>query len=178
MIAQEAIGRRQTETLTRELYEFARGIGFDSINMDLIYGLPRQTLETFRETLNAVVSLRPDRMAVYSYAHVPWLRPHQRTIDETTLPDAELKVELFGAAIETFLGAGYAAIGMDHFALPGDELTEATAARGLHRNFMGYTTRPAADMFGVGISAIGDVQGAFAQNLKKLIYICKMQSGN
>jgi oxygen-independent coproporphyrinogen III oxidase len=165
---QEAIGRRQTHALTRELYDFARRIGFDSINVDLIYGLPKQRLETFRETLRAVVDLRPERIAVYSYAHVPWLRPHQRAIDEATLPDAELKVELFGAAIETFLGAGYVAIGMDHFALPGDELAEAAASRRLHRNFMGYTTRPASDMFGVGVSAIGDVQGAFAQNVKKL----------
>jgi oxygen-independent coproporphyrinogen III oxidase len=165
---QEAIGRRQTEALTRDLYEFARSIGFESINMDLIYGLPRQNLATFKETLKAVVDLRPDRIAVYSYAHVPWLRPHQRTIDESTLPDAGLKFELFGAAIETFLAAGYAAIGMDHFALPGDELAEAAANRRLHRNFMGYTTRPASDMFGVGVSAIGDVRGAFAQNVKKL----------
>lgn len=165
---QEAIGRRQTHTLTRDLYEFARSVGFDSINVDLIYGLPRQALDTFRHTLDAVVALRPDRIAVYSYAHVPWLRPHQRTIDESTLPGTELKFELFGAAIETFLGAGYAPIGMDHFALPGDELAQAAASRRLHRNFMGYTTRPAADMFGVGVSAIGDVQGAFAQNAKKL----------
>jgi oxygen-independent coproporphyrinogen III oxidase len=165
---QEAIGRRQTRAVTRELYDFARGIGFDSINVDLIYGLPRQRLETFRDTLRAVVDLAPNRIAVYSYAHVPWLRPHQRTIDESTLPDAELKFELFAAAIETFLAAGYIGIGMDHFALPGDELAEAAASRRLHRNFMGYTTRPASDMFGVGVSAIGDVQGAFAQNVKKL----------
>jgi oxygen-independent coproporphyrinogen III oxidase len=165
---QEAIGRRQTHELTRDLYSFARSIGFDSINVDLIYGLPKQGLDTFRDTLRSVVALRPDRIAVYSYAHVPWLRPHQRAIDESTLPDAELKFELFGAAIEAFLAAGYSAIGMDHFALPGDELAEAAASRRLHRNFMGYTTRPASDMFGVGVSAIGDVQGAFAQNVKKL----------
>lgn len=165
---QEAIGRHQTETLTRDLFEFARGIGFNSINVDLIYGLPRQRLETFRATLDSVVGLRPERIAVYSYAHVPWLRPHQKAIDASTLPDAELKFELFGAAIETFLGAGYAAIGMDHFALPGDDLAVAASERRLHRNFMGYTTRPAADMLGVGVSAIGDVGGAFAQNEKKL----------
>lgn len=165
---QEAIGRHQTEQQTRELFEFARSIGFDSINIDLIYGLPKQSLDTFRNTLRIVTDLRPDRIAVYSYAHVPWLRPHQRTIDETTLPDAELKFELFGAAIEAFLNAGYVAIGMDHFALPGDELARAAATRTLHRNFMGYTTRPAANMVGVGVSAIGDVEGAFAQNLKKL----------
>lgn len=165
---QEAIHRRQTERQTRELYEYARSVGFDSINVDLIYGLPRQGLETFRRTLASVVDMRPDRIAVYSYAHVPWLRPHQKQIDPATLPDAALKFELFGAAVETFLGGGYAAIGMDHFALPGDELAQAAAERRLHRNFMGYTTRPAPDMFGTGVSAIGDVRGAFAQNLKKL----------
>jgi oxygen-independent coproporphyrinogen-3 oxidase len=165
---QEAINRRQSEALTRDLYEYARGIGFDSINFDLIYGLPQQTLATFERTLSSVVEMRPDRVAVYSYAHVPWLRPHQRAIDPATLPDAELKFELFGAAIEAFLDGGYDPIGMDHFALPGDDLAGAAREHRLHRNFMGYTTRPAADMLGVGISAIGDVRGAFAQNEKKL----------
>ncbi len=165
---QEAIHRHQTERLTRELYDYARSIGFDSINVDLIYGLPQQKLDTFRRTLDTVVGMRPDRIAVYSYAHVPWLRPHQKQIDAATLPDAGLKFDLFGAAIETFLAGGYTAIGMDHFALPGDELAAAAAARRLHRNFMGYTTRPAPDMFGTGVSAIGDVRGAFAQNMKKL----------
>ncbi len=165
---QEAIGRHQTEPQTRDLFGYARRAGFDSINADLIYGLPRQELESFRRTLDAVVDLGPDRIAVYSYAHVPWLRPHQKQIDASTLPDATLKFELIGAAIERFLGAGYVAIGMDHFARPGDELALASRSRRLHRNFMGYTTRPATDMLGVGVSAIGDVQGAFAQNHKKL----------
>jgi oxygen-independent coproporphyrinogen III oxidase len=165
---QAAIGRHQSEAQTRELFEYARAIGFESINVDLIYGLPLQQLDTFRRTLASVVALRPERIAVYSYAHVPWLRPHQKTIAASDLPDAALKLELFGAAIEAFLAAGYAAIGMDHFALPGDELATAMAGRRLHRNFMGYTTRPAPDMFGTGVSAIGDVRGAFAQNHKKL----------
>ncbi len=165
---QEAIGRHQTEQQTRDLFAYARDIGFDSINVDLIYGLPRQQLDTFARTLDSVVALRPDRIAVYSYAHVPWLRPHQKTIDPGELPDAALKFELFGAAIERFLGGGYVAIGMDHFALPDDELALATASRRLHRNFMGYTTRPATNMLGVGVSAIGDIQGAFVQNHKKL----------
>jgi oxygen-independent coproporphyrinogen-3 oxidase len=165
---QDAINRRQSEPMTRELYRYARRAGFDSINVDLIYGLPRQRLDAFRRTLDSVVDMRPERIAVYSYAHVPWLRPHQKAIDPSALPDASLKFELFGAAIETFLGGGYVAIGMDHFALPGDELAVAAEARKLHRNFMGYTTRPASDMFGVGVSSIGDVRGAFAQNEKKL----------
>jgi oxygen-independent coproporphyrinogen-3 oxidase len=165
---QEAIGRRQTELLTRDLYEYARSIGFSAINMDLIYGLPRQTLATFANTLAAVADMRPDRIAVYSYAHVPWLRPHQSRMNQADLPSRDLKFELIGAAIDTFGDAGYLAIGMDHFALPGDELAIAMRERRLHRNFMGYTTKPATDMVGVGLSAIGDVRGAFAQNVKKL----------
>jgi oxygen-independent coproporphyrinogen-3 oxidase len=165
---QQAIGRNQPEALTRDLYEYARTIGFAAINMDLIYGLPLQTLETFTRTLDTVVSMRPDRVAVYSYAHVPWLRPHQSRIDVSTLPDRDLKFELIGAAIDTFRGSGYDAIGMDHFALPGDELAVAARRRRLHRNFMGYTTRRAGDMLGVGVSAIGDLRGALAQNVKKL----------
>jgi oxygen-independent coproporphyrinogen-3 oxidase len=165
---QNAIGRRQTEQQTRALFTYARRAGFDSINVDLVYGLPLQQVDTFSRTLDTVVDLQPNRIAVYSYAHVPWLRPHQKAIDASTLPNAELKFELFGAAIERFLCAGYDAIGMDHFALPDDELALASRSRRLHRNFMGYTTRPATDMVGAGVSAIGDIQGAFAQNHKKL----------
>jgi oxygen-independent coproporphyrinogen-3 oxidase len=165
---QTAIGRNQPEALTRDLYEYARAIGFEAINMDLIYGLPLQTLDTFTGTLNAVAAMRPDRVAVYSYAHVPWLRPHQSRIDVSTLPDRDLKFELIGAAVDTFKDSGYEAIGMDHFALPGDELAVAARERRLHRNFMGYTTRRAGDMLGVGVSAIGDLRGALAQNVKKL----------
>ena len=165
---QEAINRHQSEKATRSLYWFARNVGFDSINVDLIYGLPKQTLETFRQTLASVVELQPNRIAVYSYAHVPWLRPNQKEINAADLPDTNLKFELFGAAVEAFLDAGYDQIGMDHFALPADDLAVAARERRLHRNFMGYTTRPAPDMVGVGVSAIGDVRGAFAQNEKKL----------
>lgn len=165
---QDAIGRHQTETMTRDLYEYARTIGFAAINMDLIYGLPRQNVTTFRRTLDAVTSMRPDRIAVYSYAHVPWLRPHQTRIHESELPERGLKLQLIGEAIDVFGDAGYLSIGMDHFALAGDELAIAARERRLHRNFMGYTTRPADDMVGVGVSAIGDLRGAFTQNVKKL----------
>lgn len=165
---QDAIGRHQSEALTRDLYEYARSIGFGAINVDLIYGLPRQNIQTFARTLSTVTAMRPDRIAVYSYAHVPWLRPHQTRINETELPRRDLKLELIGTAIDTFVGAGYLSIGMDHFALADDELAVAARERRLHRNFMGYTTRPATDMVGVGLSAIGDVCGAFAQNVKKL----------
>ncbi|MEN3338313.1 MAG: oxygen-independent coproporphyrinogen oxidase [Acidobacteriota bacterium] len=167
-VVQEAIGRKQPEQLTKDVYDGARTLGFHSINMDLVYGLPMQTLDTFRQTLRSVAAMRPDRIAVYSYAHVPWLRPHQSRIDASTLPDRHLKFELMGAAVDTFVEAGYELIGIDHFALPGDEIALAARERRLHRNFMGYTTRPAGDMLGVGVSAIGDLAGAFAQNVKKL----------
>lgn len=175
---QEAIGRRQSAALTRDLYDYARSIGFSAINLDLIYGLPRQTLTTFAKTLATVAAMRPDRIAVYSYAHVPWLQRHQSRIDQAELPSRDLKFDLIGAAIDTFGHAGYEAIGMDHFALPDDELAIAMRQRRLHRNFMGYTTRPATDMLGVGLSAIGNVRGAFVQNVKKLpAYYTALDSG-
>jgi oxygen-independent coproporphyrinogen-3 oxidase len=165
---QEAINRHQGERATRELYDYARALGFASINVDLVYGLPFQTLDTFARTLESIAAMRPDRLAVYSYAHVPWIRGNQKRIDPNDLPAPELKFALLGAAIERFQAAGYDQIGMDHFALPGDELAAASRSGVLHRNFMGYTTRPSTDMVGVGTSAIGDVRGAFAQNVKKL----------
>ena len=176
---QEAIGRFQPERATRELYDYARSIGFNSINLDLIYGLPRQNLPSFERTLSAVTAMRPDRIAVYSYAHVPWLRPHQKHIEVSELPQREAKLQLIGAAIESFVSAGYMPIGMDHFALADDELAVAARERRLHRNFMGYTTRRATDMVGVGLSAIGDVAGAFAQNVKKLpAYYAALDAGH
>lgn len=171
---QDAIGRHQSEAQTRDLYEYARRAGFDSVNFDLVYGLPQQTLESFARTLESVIALRPDRLAVYSYAHVPWIKGNQKRIELKDLPPAELKFELFSEALEAFVGVGYRQVGMDHFALPGDELAEASDARVLHRNFMGYTTRPAPDQVGVGVTSIGDVRGAYAQNTKKLstYYAC------
>lgn len=171
---QEAIGRHQSEAETRELYGWARAAGFQSINFDLVYGLPQQTHECFRRTLESVEELRPDRLAVYSYAHVPWIKGNQKRIERRDLPPAESKFELFTLALRHLLRAGYRQVGMDHFALPEDELAMAADARVLHRNFMGYTTRPAPDQIGVGVTAIGDVAGAFAQNTKKLstYYAC------
>lgn len=171
---QDAINRHQTEAATRELYAYARDIGFPSINFDLVYGLPQQSIESFSRTLDSVVELRPDRLAVYSYAHVPWIKGNQKRIEVKDLPPSELKFDLFTRAIETFVSAGYRQVGMDHFALPEDELALASEARVLHRNFMGYTTRPAPDQIGVGVTSIGDVGGAYAQNTKKLstYYAC------
>lgn len=176
---QDAINRVQPLEDTRALFEHARTAGFASINIDLIYGLPFQTVASFSDTLDSVVAMRPDRVAVYSYAHVPWIRGNQKRIDPNDLPQREVKFELFGAAIDRFMGAGYRQIGMDHFALPADELALAAEQRTLHRNFMGYTTKPATDMFGIGVSAIGDVRGAFAQNAKKLsTYYATLDAGH
>jgi oxygen-independent coproporphyrinogen III oxidase len=165
---QQAVNRIQSESLTRTLFDAARDLGFESINVDLIYGLPLQTRGSFGKTVDAVVAMRPDRVAVYSYAHVPWIRGHQKYLNPDDLPAAERKIELFVEAVDRFRAAGYEQIGMDHFALPTDELAIASAAGRLHRNFMGYTTRPAPDMLAAGVSGIGDVRGAFAQNTKKL----------
>lgn len=165
---QAIINRNQTERQTRDLFAYSRKAGFGSINVDLIYGLPLQKPETFARTLQAVIELRADRVAVYSYAHVPWLRTQQKGFDPAMLPSGEQKLELFCIAREAFVQAGYRQIGMDHFAVPEDELAKAVESRTLSRNFMGYTVKAAPDMIGLGVSAIGDVAGAYAQNQKKL----------
>ena len=166
---QTAIDRVQPFELTVHQVELARSLGFSGVNIDLIYGLPLQTADGFARTLQQVAELRPDRLAVYSYAHMPWLAVQQRRIDESTLPSPDLKLRLISDAVSTLTGAGYLAIGMDHFALPDDELGRAVADGTLWRNFMGYTVRHAPDMVGCGTSAIGEVDGAFFQNEKKLI---------
>jgi oxygen-independent coproporphyrinogen III oxidase len=163
----ESVRRTQSAPKTRELLEAARELGFASVNFDLIYGLPHQRPETFDRTLEIVLEMRPDRLAVYSFAYVPWIRGNQRRIDESTLPDRETKFALFALAVRRFLAAGYAQIGMDHFAVPEDELARAVEQRRLFRNFMGYTVHRATEMIGAGVSSISSVEGAFAQNLKK-----------
>lgn len=165
---QAAVNRVQPVGMTRRLMDHARALGFSSINVDLIYGLPLQTRASFAETVDEVIAMRPDRVAVYSFALVPWIRAHQKALPMAHLPGPDLKIELFAEAMTRFLSAGYRQIGMDHFALPEDDLARASADGRLHRNFMGYTTRPAPDMIAVGVSAIGDVGGAFAQNVKPL----------
>ena len=165
---QAAVNRNQTEDETRRLYEACRALGFESINLDLIYGLPHQTPASFQRTIESVIDMRPDRLAIYSYAFVPWLKAHQKRMELEALPRPETKLRLFCIAREMLLGAGYVQIGMDHFALPEDELAQALAKRRLHRNFMGYTVKMGRDMVGVGVSAIGDLAGSFAQNVKKL----------
>ena len=165
---QEAINRIQSYELTRDLLLHARERGFGSINVDLIYGLPHQTEQTFAKTLEQVLVLRPDRVAAYSFAFVPWMSAHMKEIDRAALPPPEAKLSLLAATVDAFLGAGYRQIGMDHFALPSDELARAIESRTLNRNFMGYTVKTTTDMVAIGVSAIGNVQGAFVQNTKKL----------
>jgi oxygen-independent coproporphyrinogen-3 oxidase len=165
---QEAIHRVQSLEQTARVVRRARDEGFSGINVDLIYGLPYQTPETFEATVEAVIALGFDRAAVYSFAFVPWIRGQQKHLPEEALPDAAVKLELFAIARERFLAAGYEPIGMDHFALPGDELAVARREGRLRRNFQGYTVLPSADTLGLGISAIGDVAGGYFQNTKKL----------
>jgi oxygen-independent coproporphyrinogen III oxidase len=165
---QEAVNRYQTFNQTQDLHTYLRGLGIESINFDFIYGLPHQTAASFRKTIQQALELRPDRVAVYSYAFVPWIKAHQKAIHLEDLPPREVKLELFGIAHELFTGAGYQQIGMDHFALQTDSLAKAARERTLYRNFMGYTTHPARDFVGFGVSSIGDLGGAFAQNTKKL----------
>ncbi|HEX7598114.1 MAG TPA: oxygen-independent coproporphyrinogen III oxidase, partial [Polyangia bacterium] len=165
---QQAIGRGQTAEQTTALLKGARHYGFRGINFDLVYGLPAQRPESFAQTLATTVALRPDRLAVYSFAYLPTVRSNQKLIDVAAIPDRDAKFHLLAMAREAFLAAGYHAIGMDHFALPSDELAIAQREGRLSRNFMGYAVNPGDDTLGFGVSAIGDVRGALVQNEKKL----------
>ena len=160
----QAVNRRQPESLTRTIYDACRDAGFTGVNLDLIYGLPFQTPAGFAVTIEKIIGMQPDRVALFGYAHVPWLKKNQRAIDESALPDARTKFALFHAARERFLAAGYVQVGMDHFARPGDDLSVARRERRVHRNFMGYTVLPADDLVAFGITAISAVAGRFAQN--------------
>ena len=164
---QKAIHRIQPFELTRDLLIAARELGFDSVNVDLIYGLPYQTPERFAHTVDQIVELAPDRIALFSYAHVPWLKKQQGSF-ATHLPEGMQKFEIFRTGLLKFLEAGYLYIGMDHFAKPGDELAISQQKRTLHRNFQGYTTKAGADLYGMGVSAISGIQNAYAQNYREL----------
>ena len=164
---QEAIHRVQPYEMTRDLIRAARELGFESLSVDLIYGLPYQTADTFRATVDQVLTIRPDRVAMFSYAHVPWLRKQQGAF-ATHLPEGREKFQIFRAGLERFIGAGYLYIGMDHFSLPEDELAIAQRNRTLHRNFQGYTTKAGADLYGMGVSAISSVADTYAQNRREV----------
>ena len=165
---QATIHRNQSHADTERLMLHARERGFRGVNADLVYGLPLQTPETFARTVDQVIAMQADRIALYSFAFVPWMRGHQRKLDEATMPDRDTKFALFAVARERFLDAGYLPIGMDHFARADDELALARRRHELRRNFQGYSVIPAPDVIGIGISAIGDIGGAYIQNAKKL----------
>ena len=162
----EAVHRPQTPDMTVSAIKRLRGHGAFDLNFDLMYGLPHQTPETFRRTLDGVVEMRPTRIALFLYAHVPWMKPAQKLVERAGLPDAATRARMFELANEVLGAAGYSPIGMDHFALPGDELLAAQEAGTLQRNFMGYTTRAGLDQINLGVSAIGSFGGVYAQDLK------------
>ncbi|WP_069385070.1 oxygen-independent coproporphyrinogen III oxidase [Halomonas caseinilytica] len=176
---QVAVNRIQSEGEVRDLVEAARRSGFDSISIDLIYGLPLQSVESFDATLGKVIDLRPDRIAAYSYAHLPSLFKAQRLIRPEHMPPAERKLELLELTIQRLIAAGYVYIGMDHFALPDDELALALRNGTLQRNFQGYSTHADCDLIGLGVSAIGKVANSYSQNVKELSqYYARLDAGH
>ena len=167
-VVQEAVNRIQTEAETMTVIAAARANGFVSVNADLIYGLPRQTVAGFSTTLDKVIAVAPDRIALYSYAHVPHLFKPQRRIVWADLPMASAKVSMLSRSLDAFTEAGYVYVGMDHFALPEDALAVAKRQGRLHRNFQGYSTQPDCDLIALGVSAIGRVGTTYSQNAKTL----------
>jgi oxygen-independent coproporphyrinogen-3 oxidase len=175
---QRAVNRVQSVDETLQVIEACRAEGFRSVNVDLIYGLPRQTIAGFGRTLDTVLATRPDRLAVYGYAHLPSMFKAQRQSHSADLPDNETKLGLLALAVEKLSSAGYRYIGMDHFALPGDDLARAQAHGTLHRNFMGYTTHADCDVVGLGMSAIGHIGDSFSQNARDLAgWECAVDDG-
>ena len=176
---QQTIHRIQPFETTQNVVKIARDAGIKSINIDLIYGLPHQTKETFAKTIRDIVKLDPDRLAVFNYAHVPWMMKTQRKFDETTFAPPSTKLEILKDTIEFFGEAGYKMVGMDHFAKPEDELFKAIEKEELHRNFQGYTTKGGADLVGIGVTSIGDGLDYYAQNFKTLLeYEEAIDAGN
>ncbi len=165
---QKAVHRDQSFEVTKNAVDLARSYGVESVNIDLIYGLPFQTLDSFKRTLDLVLKLDPDRLAVFNYAHVPWLKKTMRKIDETTLPHPSVKLEILKYTIDFFTSNGYKMIGMDHFAKPDDELFRAIEKGELHRNFQGYTTKGGADLIGIGLTSIGEGEDFYVQNFKDM----------
>jgi len=175
---QAAIGRDQSEAVSRQAFAWARQAGFTGVNVDLCYGLPAQSEAGMERTAREVARLRPDRVALFGYAHVPAMKPLQRRIDAATLPEVPLRLRLFRLARELLLSEGYRAVGIDHFALPGDALVRALDEGRLHRNFQGYTTMVTDTLLGFGLSAISDFGGALAQNQRSLgAYLAATDAG-
>jgi len=167
-VVQKAVHRIQPFEMTREVVGWMREVGFESINIDLIYGLPYQTPKSFAKTLDEILSLEPDRFAVFNYAHVPWMKPAQKILKPGILPSPETKLELLKLTIERLTSEGYVYIGMDHFARAGDELAVAQREKTLQRNFQGYSTRGGADIYAFGMSSISQADGFYWQNHKEL----------
>lgn len=176
---QEAINRVQSEEITRQTVAWAREIGYKSINLDLIYGLPFQTLESFAETVEKIIDISPERIAVFNYAHVPWLKKHQSAMPADAMPSPDERLQILKMTIEKLTDAGYEYIGMDHFAKPTDELAIAQKNNTLYRNFQGYSTKAGCDVYAFGLSAISQFQNVYAQNLKHLNdYFERIDEGN
>ena len=165
---QQAVNRIQPEELSQHVFRWLRELGIRSINADLIYGLPMQTVDSFRTTLEKVIALSPDRIAAFNFAFVPWIKPHQKLLHQEQLPTAEEKLRLLQLTINTLMQAGYEYIGMDHFAKPTDELAREQKRKSLHRNFQGYSIKAGADLIGFGMSAISHFGTVYAQNAKDL----------
>jgi len=171
-VVQKAVHRIQPFEMTKEVVEWLRELGFQSVNLDLIYGLPHQTPATFAKTLDETLSLRPDRFAVFNYAHVPWMKPAQKILNVEHLPSPEIKLELLKLTIEKLTSEGYVYIGMDHFARADDELAVAQQTHTLQRNFQGYSTRGGADIYAFGMSSISQAEDLYWQNEKELPDYC------
>lgn len=165
---QKAVHRVQTEELSRHVIDVCREEKYDSINIDLIYGLPHQTVESFEKTVDKIIEINPDRMAVFNFAYVPWMKPIQKSIKEEDLPSVEEKFKILKMVIEKFTTAGYVYVGMDHFAKPDDELFVAQKNKTLYRNFQGYTTKAGCDLYGLGATSIGQVGNCYVQNKHEL----------
>ncbi len=168
-VVQQAIHRIQPREMTQQAMDWMRELGYGSINLDLIYGLPHQTPATFNDTLDAVLEMKPDRLAVFSYAHVPWIKPAQKILEEKILPTPESKLEVLKLVIERLTADDqYVYIGMDHFAKPNDELTISQREKKLQRNFQGYSTRAGSDIYAFGMSAVSQTPDVYWQNEKEL----------
>ncbi len=164
---QQTVNRIQSEALTRQVVDWVRELGFNSINLDLMYGLPFQSAKTFEETVDTIIDLDPDRIALFNFAYVPWMKKHQKVIRPEDLPAPEEKLNIFKMSTQKLTQAGYVFIGMDHFAKPDDELTLALKEKKLYRNFQGYSTHAGADLYAMGITSISQFGRIYAQNIKK-----------
>jgi oxygen-independent coproporphyrinogen-3 oxidase len=164
---QNAVNRIQPEVMTRQVIEWIRELGFHSINIDLIYGLPFQSADSFSKAVESIIDISPDRIAVFNYAHVPWMKKHMELINAEDLPSPEEKLSILKMTIEKLTNAGYVFIGMDHFAKPEDELAVALSQKKLYRNFQGYSTHAGTDLYALGITSISQIGNVYAQNFKK-----------